>query len=68
VRPRTLAGSHGTVYAVRLVEEAEDLEPGEVALEAQLKPNDRLLYLNDQGQKLFSSIEIRTSVARAKPT
>ncbi|MHC8310141.1 GPO family capsid scaffolding protein [Pseudomonas sp. GT1P32] len=51
-------GSHGTVYAVRLVEEAEDLEPGEVALEAQLKPNDRLLYLNDQGQKLFSSIEI----------
>ncbi|AKA83908.1 Phage capsid scaffolding protein [Pseudomonas synxantha] len=53
-----LPGSHGTVYAVRLVEEAEDLEPGEVALEAQLKPNDRLLYLNDQGQKLFSSIEI----------
>ena len=51
-------GSHGTVYAVRLVEEADDLEPGEVALEAQLKPNDRLLYLNDQGQKLFTSIEI----------
>ncbi|WP_369301852.1 GPO family capsid scaffolding protein [Pseudomonas sp. N2-5-1-1] len=53
-----LPGSHGTVYAVRLVEEADDLEPGEIALEAQLKPNDRLLYLNDQGQKLFSSIEI----------
>ena len=53
-----LPGSHGTVFAVRLVEEADDLEPGEVALEAQLKPNDRLLYLNDQGQKLFSSIEI----------
>lgn len=51
-------GSHGTVYAVRLVEDAEDLEPGHVALEAQLKPNDRLLWLNDQGQKLFSSIEI----------
>lgn len=51
-------GSHGTVYAVRLVEEADDLEPGQVALEAQLKPNDRLLYLNDQGQKLFTSIEI----------
>ncbi|WP_122665340.1 GPO family capsid scaffolding protein [Pseudomonas viridiflava] len=51
-------GSHGTVYSVRLVEEADDLEPGQVALEAQLKPNDRLLYLNDQGQKLFSSIEI----------
>jgi hypothetical protein len=51
-------GSHGTVFAVRLVEEADDLEPGEVALEVQLKPNDRLLYLNDQGQKLFTSIEI----------
>ena len=51
-------GSYGTVYAVRLIEEAEDLEPGQVALEAQLKPNDRLLALNDQGQKLFSSIEI----------
>ncbi len=51
-------GSHGTVYAVRLVEEGDDLEPGEVALEAQLKPNDQLLYLNDRGQKLFSSIEI----------
>lgn len=51
-------GSHGTVYAVRLVEEGEDLQPGEVALEAQLKPNDQLLYLNDRGQKLFTSIEI----------
>ena len=51
-------GSHGTVYAVRLVEDDEDLQPGELALEAQLKPNDQLLYLNDRGQKLFSSIEI----------
>ncbi|AZC59941.1 Capsid scaffolding protein [Pseudomonas chlororaphis] len=51
-------GSHGTVYAVRLVEEGDDLQPGELALEAQLKPNDQLLYLNDRGQKLFSSIEI----------
>ncbi|NBF05282.1 capsid scaffolding protein [Pseudomonas sp. Fl5BN2] len=51
-------GSHGTVYAVRLVEEGDDLQPGEVALEAQLKPNDQLLYLNDRGQKLFTSIEI----------
>lgn len=51
-------GSHGTVYGVRLVEEGDDLQPGEVALEAQLKPNDQLLYLNDRGQKLFSSIEI----------
>ena len=51
-------GTFGTVFAVRLIEEGEDLEPGQVALEAQLKPNDRLLALNDQGQKLFSSIEI----------
>ncbi|WP_454826516.1 GPO family capsid scaffolding protein [Pseudomonas veronii] len=51
-------GSFGTVYAVRLVEEGDDLEEGQIALEAQLKPNDRLLYLNDQGQKLFTSIEI----------
>lgn len=51
-------GSHGTVYAVRLVEDADDLQPGELALEAQLKPNDQLLYLNDRGQKLFSSVEI----------
>jgi hypothetical protein len=56
-------GSHGTVFAVRLVEEAEDLEPGQIALEAQLKPNDRLLYLNDQGQKLFTSIEITPNFA-----
>jgi len=32
-------------------------------LEAQLKPNDRLLQLNDQGQKLFSSIEITPNFA-----
>lgn len=51
-------GSYGTVYAVRLVEEGDDLEAGQVALEAQLKPNDKLLALNDQGEKLFSSIEI----------
>lgn len=51
-------GSFGTVYAVRLVEEGDDLEQGQIALEAQLKPNDRLLYLNDQGQKLFTSVEI----------
>ena len=57
------SGSHGTVYAVRLVEEGDDLEEGQIALEAQLKPNDRLLYLNDQGQKLFSSIEITPNFA-----
>ncbi|MHC8315713.1 GPO family capsid scaffolding protein [Pseudomonas sp. LB3P31] len=52
------SGSHGTVFAVRLVEEGDDLEPGQIALEAQLKPNQKLLWLNDQGEKLFSSIEI----------
>lgn len=57
------SGSHGTVFAVRLLEEGEDLEPGQIALEAQLKPNDRLLQLNDQGQKLFSSIEITPNFA-----
>lgn len=51
-------GSYGTVYAVRLIEDADDLEPGQVALEAQLKPNDKLLHLNDMGEKLFTSIEI----------
>lgn len=56
-------GSHGTVYAVRLVEEGEDLEPGQIALEAQLKPNDKLLSLNDQGEKLFTSIEVTPNFA-----
>ncbi|RBH53163.1 MULTISPECIES: GPO family capsid scaffolding protein [Pseudomonas] len=56
-------GSHGTVFAVRLVEEGDDLEPGQIGLEAQLKPNDRLLFLNDQGQKLFTSIEISPNFA-----
>ncbi|SDZ45036.1 GPO family capsid scaffolding protein [Pseudomonas sp. NFIX28] len=51
-------GSFGTVYALRLIEGAEDLEAGQVALEAQLKPNDKLLRLNDAGEKLFSSVEI----------
>ncbi|RON20576.1 capsid scaffolding protein [Pseudomonas brassicacearum] len=58
-------GSHGTVFAVRLVEDAEGLEPGQVALEAQLKPNDKLLCLNDQGEKLFTSIEITPNFANS---
>lgn len=56
-------GSHGTVYALRLVEDADDLKPGQVALEAQLKPNDKLLWLNDQGEKLFTSVEITPDFA-----
>lgn len=51
-------GSFGTVYALRLVEDDPELEPDQVALEAQLRPNDKLLHLNDRGEKLFSSIEI----------
>ncbi|PAU55213.1 GPO family capsid scaffolding protein [Pseudomonas sp. PICF141] len=58
-------GSYGTVFAVRLVEEADDLEPGQVGLEAQLKPNDKLLCLNDQGEKLFTSIEITPNFANS---
>ena len=59
------AGSYGTVFAVRLVEEAEDLATGQVALEVQLKPNDKLLCLNDQGEKLFTSIEITPNFANS---
>lgn len=55
----------GTVYAIRLVEDDPDLEPGQVALEAQLKPNDDLLYLNDRGKKLFSSVEITPNFANS---
>jgi len=61
------AGSHGTVFAVRLVEPEDDpeLEEGQVALEAQLKPNDKLLWLNDRGEKLFTSIEIYPNFANS---
>ncbi|WP_152219756.1 GPO family capsid scaffolding protein [Pseudomonas sp. SCB32] len=60
-------GSHGTVFAVRLVEPADDpeLEDDQVALEAQLKPNDKLLWLNDRGEKLFGSIEITPNFANS---
>jgi len=60
-------GSHGTVFAVRLVEPEDDpeLEDGQVALEAQLKPNDKLLYLNDRGEKLFGGIEITPNFANS---
>ena len=56
-------GSYGTVFAVRLLEGVDGLKPGQVALEAQLKPNDKLLALNDQGEKLFTSIEITPNFA-----
>ncbi len=56
-------GSYGTVFSVRLDETSPDLQQGQVALEAQIKPNDKLLELNDRGEKLFSSIEIRPNFA-----
>lgn len=59
------SGSHGTVFAVRLVEDDPELEEGQVALEAQLKPNDKLLWLNDRGEKLFTSIEIWPNFANS---
>ncbi|WP_095155748.1 GPO family capsid scaffolding protein [Pseudomonas sp. Irchel 3E13] len=57
-------GSHGTVFALRLDDTSEDLQPGQVALEAQLKPNDKLLWLNDRGEKLFTSVEITPNFAQ----
>ncbi|MDF5893452.1 GPO family capsid scaffolding protein [Pseudomonas syringae pv. syringae] len=57
------SGAYGTVFAVRLIEGVDGLAPGQVALEAQLKPNDKLLSLNDQGEKLFTSIEITPDFA-----
>ncbi|MNJ48889.1 Phage capsid scaffolding protein (GPO) serine peptidase [compost metagenome] len=58
-------GGHGTVYAVRLIDDDPELETGQVALEAQLKPNDDLLYLNDRGKKLFTSVEITPNFANS---
>lgn len=60
-------GAHGTVFSVRLQDENDDpeLESGQVALEVQLKPNDKLLRLNDQGEKLFSSVEITPNFANS---
>lgn len=52
-------GSLGTVAALK----AEDVDGGKVALFAQLKPNDRLLQLNKEAQKLFSSVEIKPNFA-----
>ncbi|MCM2317959.1 MAG: GPO family capsid scaffolding protein [Pseudomonas sp.] len=48
-------GSLGTVAALK----AEDVDGGKVALFAQLQPNDTLLRLNKEGQKLFASVEIQ---------
>lgn len=48
-------GNFGSVTEVK----AEDLDDGKVRLFARLAPNDRLLGLNKEAQKLFTSIEIQ---------
>ena len=52
-------GNFGSVVEVK----AEDLGGGNVALFAKLAPNDRLLQLNKDAQKLFTSIEIQPQFA-----
>ncbi len=56
-------GAHGTVYSVRLIDNDPDLAKGQLALEVQIKPNARLLQLNKDGEKLFSSVEITPNFA-----
>lgn len=52
-------GNFGSVTEVK----AEDLDGGKVGLFARLAPNDRLLQLNKEAQKLFTSIEIKPEFA-----
>ncbi|WP_168772526.1 GPO family capsid scaffolding protein [Pseudomonas sp. A-1] len=52
-------GSLGTVAELK----AEDVDGGKVALYARLQPNDTLLRLNKEGQKLFASVEIQPNFA-----
>ena len=52
-------GNFGSVAEVK----AEDIDGGKVALFAKLAPNDRLLQLNKEAQKLFTSIEIQPEFA-----
>lgn len=56
-------GAHGTVFAVRLIDNDPSFGKGQVALEVQMKPNSRLLKLNSDGEKLFSSVEITPNFA-----
>ncbi len=56
-------GAHGTVFAARLVDDDPSFGKGQVALEVQMKPNTRLLKLNSDGEKLFSSVEITPNFA-----
>lgn len=52
-------GNFGSVAELK----TEDLDGGKVALFAKLLPNDRLLQLNKEAQKLFTSIEIQPEFA-----
>lgn len=52
-------GSLGTVAELK----AEDVDGGKVGLFARLKPNEYLLRMNKEGQKLFTSIEIQPEFA-----
>lgn len=52
-------GNFGNVTELK----AENIGGDKVALFAKLAPNDRLLQLNKDGQKLFSSIEIQPHFA-----
>ncbi|MFL6969007.1 GPO family capsid scaffolding protein, partial [Pseudomonas alvandae] len=52
-------GNFGTVTEVK----AEDQADGKVALFAKLAPNDRLLQLNKEAQKIFPSVEIQPNFA-----
>lgn len=52
-------GNFGSVTEVK----TEDLDGGKVALFAKLAPNDRLLQVNKEAQKLFTSIEIQPEFA-----
>lgn len=58
-------GAHGTIYSVRLIQNTPELAKGQVALEVQMKPNARLLQMNSDGEKLFSSVEITPNFARS---
>ena len=52
-------GNFGDVAAVK----TEDVADGKVGLFAQLRPNQRLLELNREGQALFTSVEIQPDFA-----
>lgn len=52
-------GNFGSVTEVK----TEDLDGGKVGLFARLQPNDRLLQVNKEAQKLFTSIEIQPEFA-----